>query len=66
MPEQIINDTYGEIPDELIDVEKNCWKRLACPTLAKHHTERPKRHSKKDLIDSLIHDLGKEDTKSNI
>lgn len=22
MPEQIIKDTYGEIPDELIDVEK--------------------------------------------
>ena len=25
------------------------------------HRERPKRHSEKDLIDSLIHDMGKKD-----
>ena len=30
MPEEIIKDTYGEIPDELINVEK-LLERLACP-----------------------------------
>ena len=40
---------------------RNCWKRLACPALAKRHTEKAKRSGEKDLIDILIHDLGKED-----
>lgn len=42
-------------------MSRNCWKRLACPVLAKRHTEKAKRRGEKDLIDILIHDLGKED-----
>ena len=45
-------------------MSRNCWKRLACPGAGAGkapHRKRPKRSSKNDLIDSLIHDLGKED-----
>ena len=61
MPEQIIKDTYGEIPDELIDVEKLLEVAGLYGAGKAPHRERPKRSSEKDLIDSLIHDLGKED-----
>ena len=61
MPEQIIKDTYGEIPDELIDVEKLLEEAGLSCTCKAPHWEQPKRCSEKDLVDSLIHDLGKED-----
>ena len=63
MPEQIIKDTYGEIPNELIDVEKLLEEAglSGLHTEKAPHRERPKHSSEKDLIDSLIHDLGKED-----
>ena len=61
IPEQIIKDTYGEIPDELINVEKLLEEAGLSGAGKAPHRERPKRHSEKDLIDSLIHDLGKED-----
>ena len=56
MPEQIIKDTYGEIPDELIDVEKLLEEAgLTCAGKAPHQ------ESQSAAIDILIHDLGKED-----
>ena len=57
MPEQIIKDTYGEIPDEFIDVEKLLEEAGLSGAGKAPHRERPKRRSEKDLIDS--HDLGR-------
>ena len=61
MSEQIIKDTYGEIPDELIDVQKLLEEAGLSGAGKVPYRERPKRRSEKDLINSLIHDLGKED-----
>ena len=61
MPEQIIKGTYGEIPNELINVEKLLEEAGFSGASKAPHRERPKLRSEKDLINSLIHDLGKED-----
>ena len=51
MPEQIIKDTYGEIPDELIDFEKLLEEAGLSggdgPALAKRHTEKAKAPQRK-------------------
>ena len=59
MPEQIIKGTYGEIPNELINVEKLLEEAGFSGAGKAPHRERPKLRSEKDLIDSLIHDLAK-------
>ena len=57
MPEQIIKDTYGEIPDELINVEKLLEEAGLSRACQASHREQPKCSIEKDLnslIDGLI------------